>query len=606
MDTESNTDGTLLVGATNDSALLLRHEFLTQGRQAVEDFLAELEDTINHDQDQHLLLRNEIDSKIRKLMATVNEMKAQITTSHTVFTTRCQPILERTLPLPASIINKSDTLLRLLEGEENDDDNDDNYYDVEGEKLTETLTVTQFDMVISDTIEYILRDPMRGNDVCLDIDRDTLEEVTNMLQLYPMNGDDPPRVITKLLPRSIAFIPTILSLWMKQTNTNMARIARREGNGYFRGGVNIAKLVKTPSAVQNKILFDERCANVLTWFIKEGLFGNEADQPLVPYLIDELIRNSSRFFAEQRFQVLVRHFPSVLDHVNDLTGRTPLQEVCQYPGNVFQSFLSVFKAGLQKLPPNQGILLLFQKVCVRGVVSDKSPYNFLDAGSNVPQTEETLRRGQAIEDILNNPAMYPTSISALSGWVETWDAMNNRNYYYNRATRAAQWERPVSPCPLFLDSLRPAPVSPPSYPPPPELVPPPPPFPPLPSGWAEIWHATKNKNWYYNATTRAKQWKRPVPPTLYRALANPNDMDTHHHCRRPYDPAQTLFAAATSEQIVLDGVYFFLRRDPDVLKKLLVGTNNNNRNQNRDTKQKRSNNTERADTSLHKKKAKTK
>ena len=703
MDTDSNTDGTLLVGATNDSALLLRHDFLTQGRQAVEDFLADLEDTINHDQDRHLLLRNEIDSKIRKLMVTVNEMKAEIALSHTVFTTRCQPILERTLPLPAPIIDVSNGLLRLLEGERKDDD--DYYDDDDGVELTKDLTVTQFDMIIARNIKYILDDNVSDTmtdgmyNACLDIDRDTPEEVTNMLKLYPrtMSGT-PPKIMTNFLPRSVPFIPTILAVWQKETNNSAVYLARRDGGkSYFRCKMNIAKLVKTPSAVQNKKLYDESCAKILTTLIKQGLFWI-ADKPLVPHLIDGLIRNGSRFFAEQRFQVLVHHFPSVLD-VNDSTGRpTPLQEICRYTGNnMFQSFLSIFKAGIQKLPPNHGILLLFQKLHVG---SNKSPYNFLDSGGNI-QREEKIRRVQAIEDILNDPAMRPTNPPAPSGWVATWDVMNDhyiyyntvtratqcerlvslvalphsplplspppspppvpfrwvgswdaehrRKYYYNADTRATQWQRPVSlvvpPSPLPLPLPPPVPplpygwvetwdatnnrnyyfnyrsayhypqlerpVSSVALPPPPTLPLAPRSLPralaPLPSGWFEIWDATNNHFYYYNAVTRATQWKWPnPPPALYHAFMNYNDMDTHHRRRRPYDPAHTLLVAATSEQIVLDGVYFILRRDPDVLKKLLGGKNDNNRNQNRNKKQKKSHNTERTHTGLHKEKSKTK
>ena len=55
-------------------------------------------------------------------------------------------------------------------------------------------------------------------------------------------------------------------------------------------------------------------------------------------------------------------------------------------------------------------------------------------------------------------------------------------------------------------------------------------------------------------------------------------------CRRhpPYDTAQAIFEAASSNQISLDGVFFFLRREPDVLQKLLLHGNDSN-NDNRTT-----------------------
>ena len=55
-------------------------------------------------------------------------------------------------------------------------------------------------------------------------------------------------------------------------------------------------------------------------------------------------------------------------------------------------------------------------------------------------------------------------------------------------------------------------------------------------------------------------------------------------CRRhpPYGTAQAIFEAASSNQISLDGVFFFLRREPDVLQKLLLHGNDSN-NDNRTT-----------------------
>ena len=50
-----------------------------------------------------------------------------------------------------------------------------------------------------------------------------------------------------------------------------------------------------------------------------------------------------------------------------------------------------------------------------------------------------------------------------------------------------------------------------------------------------------------------------------KALNDPTFYRNH-----PYDTAQALIEAATSEQISLDGVFFFLRREPDVLQKLVL------------------------------------
>merc|ERR1711907_240048 len=47
---------------------------------------------------------------------------------------------------------------------------------------------------------------------------------------------------------------------------------------------------------------------------------------------------------------------------------------------------------------------------------------------------------------------------------------------------------------------------------------------------------------------------------------------------RPYNTAAALLSAAVDESIILDGVNFLLRREPDVLQKLLSGTAVNNNN----------------------------
>lgn len=56
-------------------------------------------------------------------------------------------------------------------------------------------------------------------------------------------------------------------------------------------------------------------------------------------------------------------------------------------------------------------------------------------------------------------------------------------------------------------------------------------------------------------------------------------------CHHPsYDTTHVIVEAATSDQISLDGVFFFLRREPDVLQKLLLCGNHTTNNNDRTTK----------------------
>ena len=72
----------------------------------------------------------------------------------------------------------------------------------------------------------------------------------------------------------------------------------------------------------------------------------------------------------------------------------------------------------------------------------------------------------------------------------------------------------------------------------------------------------KNKRWGYTPFDRAccrhgrEKVLKVIDSTLIKCSAN------------PYDTAEVLFIAATDEDISIDGIYFLLRRTPDVVQKL--------------------------------------
>ena len=51
--------------------------------------------------------------------------------------------------------------------------------------------------------------------------------------------------------------------------------------------------------------------------------------------------------------------------------------------------------------------------------------------------------------------------------------------------------------------------------------------------------------------------------------AHPIASSQHHRSRSSYTTIPAFVEAATSAQITLDGLYFVLRREPDVLQKML-------------------------------------
>ena len=54
-----------------------------------------------------------------------------------------------------------------------------------------------------------------------------------------------------------------------------------------------------------------------------------------------------------------------------------------------------------------------------------------------------------------------------------------------------------------------------------------------------------------------------------------NDPTTCGH--QPYDTIEVIFEVATLERIALEGVFFLLRREPDVLQKLILRGSDNNK-----------------------------
>ena len=479
-----------------------RHELLTRGQETADAFFRELEDRINDKAWHHILIQNEIDTKLEKLMETIDAMTLDLVRVYDVFEKRCQPIVDRTLPVPAAILNKSNELL-LLDDADDDDDNDDD----DGTRMSSTkTTVTEFEAAILHLTKIMMNDktPRGGLNILntsirdvdsvqdarlLDIDRDTPEEVTNLLRLYPhaLNPQCPPFIIRSVIPRTVVFLPSISSVWMKQANLEAA-----EEFGYRRYGLvcanvpsglyynTIKKLVETPKGVKDRNRFDEDCANVMQWLIKENLLlegdvKGDVNKDAIKFgLFDRLLHNIifDEYFSRRRFQILVHLWPGGLIQEDNIEP-TPLWTVAcnsMYRTTPYHCFTSVFKAGIQKFPIHKGILVLFR---TNARWKTRSPYEAFMGISTY--NNEKIKQSEAIQD-----------------------------------TRAKE---------EFCQE--------------------------------------------FDKQERLRRFN------AIESVLNDPTVSTHP----PYDAVQALLVAATSDYITLDGVFFILRREPDILlkKQLLLG-----------------------------------
>ena len=153
-----------------------------------------------------------------------------------------------------------------------------------------------------------------SRDFRLDFERDTIEEVTNVVTLYPEAFDDedgdPPQVTNNISLRSVPFIPSILSLWVKYCNH---RLVRDDEYGLIYFNVmnpkallprfvchlntiirRICELRFNNPVNDNNRFFDEQCANVLQWFVDNGILANFAGNNYIHMLIEN--NSSDRVF----------------------------------------------------------------------------------------------------------------------------------------------------------------------------------------------------------------------------------------------------------------------------------------------------------------------
>lgn len=459
--------------------LILREELLQKAKDTIDVFLLDTDEkSKSTEKGGHLynnckvLIRKTVETKLEDLMKTIDAMRSEMAAAYEILETKCCPIMDQNIPIPAAIQQKSMELLR-----------------------KETTTVFKYERQIRRAVMHMLADENMnlffndsdtddddddgdyGIDFRLDFERDTIEEVTNIVNLYPEAFDDanPPRVIQRKYPRLVAFVPCILSLWIKHCNHKLVK-----GDGYDAWGLVYHKVInpllptfsyscydiitmicehryKNPVEDKHRF-FDKQYAQVIQWFINEGFVVVSDTFMEDDTNINSLIKNNYTSpvgsFIEHRFQVLVNLCPAALELPH---SRNPLYTAAVYSRYQYECFILVFMTGIKMLKKNKGILLLFQQLVVpNGGCSPVTPFSLFVADQLCyyykKKDEEKKNRLDAIDKALNDPTFY-------------------RNH-------------------------------------------------------------------------------------------------------PPYDTAQALIEAATSGLISLDGVFFFLRREPDVLQKLLLHSTN--------------------------------
>ena len=232
----------------------VRHDLLEKAKNTVDTFLADMNHKIKQNSlylHHNVLLRNTLDTQLEALIKTVHAMESEIATAYDVFENKCHPIMEGNIPIPAPIQKLSTEILH--------------EYPCESDKYNkETITVFTYEEQIRRAVIHMLADQdpdsidhthyifdsetqydldeteegtemdiIDSIDFRLDCKRDTIEEVTTIVNLYPeaMNDRLFPYVTFHVLPRSVPFIPSIISLWMKRCNRKVVEEDPRDGYG---------------------------------------------------------------------------------------------------------------------------------------------------------------------------------------------------------------------------------------------------------------------------------------------------------------------------------------------------------------------------------------
>ena len=327
------------------------------------------DDIIDNDDDNRYLwlLQNEID-------ATVNDFVQEMNTAVTEYDDKFLPIFvsaeeqRESFLLPEGIRNCRDNYI---------DEIDDNFV-FAGATITvseclhhmDWMARTLLDKTWSPEEDVEDQDFVRG----LDIAYDTEEEVQNMLRIFPesikwwydnnFNGE------LVLEPTSVIFLPVMLEACIDHHGKDIEHIksilVSHEGDADELLNNIIQRLVMTPSDIEDKPLYDERCLAVLRRLKVMELLRKEDVQEyrLLHKLCDKCsIVHRHNFFARQRFDFLVQLDPYGLINQPKSEGGLVgdlLLYACTSSHSLIEDFEIVFEAMVRYFPKMKGICTLFQ------------------------------------------------------------------------------------------------------------------------------------------------------------------------------------------------------------------------------------------------------
>jgi hypothetical protein len=293
----------------------------------------------------NILIQNKIDSITKDLEEEMD-----------LFIKRCKPIIDQKFPIPVLVREKSNELLL-------DEENPYIYQNITPTKFSKGMKAFMSDLLnrqIFDTGENF-----RG----LDCDRDTEQELENVLRIYPDVLEDHPSIFDCHSMKYITFIPIVAQLRIELC---------KNLNPTCRGGIlgkitaisqsstrcpvqkaMVRLFLRRPEKQEENQLLDHRVVSTMRRLKVMGLFKKVDIQN--QNLLNQFLRyegGKSIYFSHETFQFLVTWDPvQLITGKNHHTRQLPLHHAAHYC--TLECFQAVFEAGLRYFPRKMGMYILF-------------------------------------------------------------------------------------------------------------------------------------------------------------------------------------------------------------------------------------------------------
>jgi len=298
----------------------------------------------------HMLIQNEIDEMTSAFVVGLEE-KIEL------FTRKCLPILEGETPVPALIRKKSNDLLEeALTDEGRSLVTATNYMD------EIRYTVGRDLLRVDDDLPWVNDDSDEDDDEDddhrgLDSDRDTEEQLENVLRIFPDVLLRYPGVFRCDSLQDVVFVPLILSLRTELCfgMDEDARGGLLESNSSMEA-TTLDCLVTSALGIGDKQLVDDRFVTVLRGLREMGYLCKGDIRR--HRLLRNLLYTNISYFPEKRFRFFARWDPDALTRT-DSDDYLPIHYASNY--STLRGFQLVLEAGIRYFPGRKGINLLFRK-----------------------------------------------------------------------------------------------------------------------------------------------------------------------------------------------------------------------------------------------------